>query len=85
MNISVEPNGSTREAANKNACVMIAKIVMLGHIELLASLAMDYPRPTRMVFQNMAVGKNLVTSDKNAGPKSYLFAVWIRNLDSINS
>lgn len=85
MNISVEPNGSTSEATNKNARVMVAEIVMLGHIELLASFAMDHSRPTRMAFQNMAVGKNLVPSDKNAGSKSFPVAVWIGNLNSINS
>jgi hypothetical protein len=63
MNISAEPNRSAREATNKNTCIMIAKVVILGHIELLASFAMDYPRPTGIFLQNMAVGENLVPSD----------------------
>lgn len=75
MNFSVQPNGSAGEATNKNARIKIAKVVMFGHIELLASLAMNYPRPTRMVFQYIAVGKNLVPRDKNAGSKSNLVAV----------
>lgn len=84
MNFSVEPNGSTDEATNKNAGIKVPKVVVLGYIELLASLAMNYLRPTWMAFQNVAVGKNLVPSDKNAGPKSNLVAVWIGNFYSIN-
>lgn len=85
MNISGESNGSSREATNKNACVKVSEIVMLGYIELLTSYAMDYPRPAWMVFQNVAVGKNLVSSNKNAGSESCPVAVWIENFDSINS
>ncbi len=84
MNFSVEPNGSTVEATNKNARIKVTKVVMLGYVELLARLAMNHLRPTRMVFQNVAVGKNLVPSDKNAGSKSNLVAVWIGNFNPIN-
>ena len=61
MNISCDQDGSTGEAANENACIVVAKVVMLRHRELPAGLAMDHPRPTRKAFQNMAVGKNPVS------------------------
>ncbi len=58
---------------------------MLGYRKLLASFAMDYPRPAWMAFHNMTIGKNLIPGNKNACSKPYLIAVWIGNLDSINS
>ena len=85
MKISGKPNRRPSEAANQNACVKTAEVVMLGYIELLASFAMNHPRPARMVFHNMTIGKNLVPGNKNAGSKPNPVAFWIRNLDFINS
>lgn len=70
-----EPNRSAREATYKDAGIQIAKVVMLGHIELLARLAMNHPRPSRMAFKNMAVGEDFVPSDKNACSKTQLVGI----------
>ena len=54
---------------------MAAQVVMLGYIELMPGFSMDCPGPTRVIFHDMTVGKNLVPSNKDTGSNSYLITV----------